>query len=496
MAEDLQKEILTFYEKLLNAVGAEVNHQGLVSIKTIDGLSPLTVENKRMVLPTKDILRTSDWDNVQPFHPICEHVMLGESVVLKRLRFLVAYRLNEVGAVLAAELMRIAADKNQHKFLPPSASDFLIQMAHADENTLDVFYKVLAKAGATSETPMIHIFLKRSAKLGEFSFTRAAIINFPLLEAIDDDVVEETQFKVAKGNGAASTGHSLLGIKMRKTDKECIVALFRYMFPDHNKPTTYSVGSSAMTAPFFQALIRTFVKMTKHFNGIMKDFKGVLNKEFDDILKIDLGWEPYIDNLDQFRDHIPVLAGNDGERKADQKELVPEHTQRGGAPEDARNLMRRDPNTFREPQRTSGQQPQHTQQQTDQQRTEYGNRTKMPAANATSVEDESWEESVNRIERSQYQGPRWTPTGRQSGYPPSNYQPPVQYAPNGRPIQQPPMNRYYNGYPPATPYGYDRRGYGGYEQQYSQYQHPVPGQDPFGGSMPKFRGASSGRGRY
>ena len=75
---------------------------------------------------------------------------------------------------------------------------------------------------------------------------------------------------------------------------------------------TYSAGSHSLIAPYFDALMRAYVKVATQLNAIVKTHR----KELADhkALLIDVDWAEALDNLGDYRDLIPPLPGNEGDR--------------------------------------------------------------------------------------------------------------------------------------------------------------------------------------
>ena len=76
-----------FNAKLLGCIGiADETGKGHLSRVMANGSSmPFTIGGKRVVLPTKENLRTPE-DNTIVFHPLSENITRSESEVLKAMR--------------------------------------------------------------------------------------------------------------------------------------------------------------------------------------------------------------------------------------------------------------------------------------------------------------------------------------------------------------------------------------------------------------------------
>ena len=93
-------QLLELYKEILATAGMIVNENGLISQpeglkeeETVYG--PAILEGKRLVLPTRERLRSADFKNEILFNPMSENSMeKGESVVITKLRTMCSVRIN------------------------------------------------------------------------------------------------------------------------------------------------------------------------------------------------------------------------------------------------------------------------------------------------------------------------------------------------------------------------------------------------------------------
>lgn len=284
------------YKAQVEALGLTVNAENYVMME-IDGIAiPCTVTSdevtKSLVIPTRDVLRKADWDQVVAMHPLCESATLKESPVLKKLRLLVNMRLNNLTSAILMELMTIAVDTDYHSKLSASAAKFLTHVPDADDKMLKALGKVLQRVSVLGEYRLINLYLKHGGTWGGRDVFRLASVTFPLL---DDELGE---------------GSELFGVKMRIKDKAGILNLFRYIYPQADDVGHYSYGSNSMVAPFYHALFKAFAKVTARLNVVINKH----GKHFEDKEKLltDLEWLEEFDDLSVYRDLIPTLNWNDG----------------------------------------------------------------------------------------------------------------------------------------------------------------------------------------
>lgn len=85
-------KLLDFYKAILTLCKMEADDNGFVSIKFGTASAPVTVDGKRMVLPTPE--RQKAGGEVEFFHPLGEHAYRPETKVLTTFRKAVLARLN------------------------------------------------------------------------------------------------------------------------------------------------------------------------------------------------------------------------------------------------------------------------------------------------------------------------------------------------------------------------------------------------------------------
>lgn len=288
-------EIRQLYKSILSSLQMQADENGMITLQVGGEKFPATCNDKRLVLPTQEVLRTADWNKVIAFHPLSENILRGESAVLKKLRGLVVFRVCEVITCLMTELTEIAADKDNHKKLSPTQSEFLSLMPKADAKTVKAFDKIFSVASQEGDHRVCSIYLKRGGHWKGNKYSRLAVTSFPITEDFDSDESE------------------IFGQKLRKADKDAFKALFLYLLPnaDSTDLEEYSHGSNSMTAPYFHALMKAYIRMAKQLNKITYKFRKHLDNP--DELLIDVEWEEALEDLSIYKDLIPSLSGNEGE---------------------------------------------------------------------------------------------------------------------------------------------------------------------------------------
>lgn len=293
--------VVEMYSTILKSVGMTIDEDGRVSMDLGEGnVYPSTVGDKRLTLPTGELLRSGDFAGLVAFHPMAENIYRGESQVLKKFRDLVNFRLTTIISCLMTELMEIAVNKDYHHKLSPKQAAFMKGMGDVDSRTLDALTKVLNSISHKGEHRLVSIYLKRGGVLNDAKYSRLAVVSFPITEDFDNEE------------------HRIFNHKLRVKDYKAIKALFNYIVPNGWSIQTYSYGSNSMAAPYFHALSKGFIKVANVLNEITKLFKKHLDNPA--ALLVDTSWEESLEDLSIYRDIIPSLEGNDGEASVSDKE--------------------------------------------------------------------------------------------------------------------------------------------------------------------------------
>lgn len=296
--------LIEFYKSILGSMGLAADDNGLLSV-TLGGVNvPCVVSEmggRRLVLPTRDIQREADWQNKVAFHPLTENVYRGESPVLKKMKNAIIFRLNVTTSYLLHELMAIAANKNYHEKLSPKQSELLDVLPRVTNNTVNSVEDVTDKYSLKGKEKLINVYLKHGGKYKGNDYSRVGVVSFPILEMCDQD------------------NATIFGVKMKsKRDFKAFFDLFHYILPKCDEPEAYNYGSQSMEAPYFDALLHTYLKVAKQLNKITRLFKRHLSNPEENM--IDVSWEGQLSDISFYRGLIPVLEGNDGELSIDEKE--------------------------------------------------------------------------------------------------------------------------------------------------------------------------------
>lgn len=282
---------IDLYHGVLEALDYQADSQGEISYKNEDGtLSPELVDGKRLVIPTPEILRRISTDNsIIAFHPLCENITMGESLIIRRMRMMVTTKISLMMMVLGEELLRIATEKGP---LTAETTELGKVLANATPKTLEHFANVMNHMDPIKHQ-MVSVYIRRKGQLGDESFRRLAVVRFPIMD----------EFQEGKPD------NMIFDVKISKKDKVTIGELFKFMLKDIEKPNGYSVGTNSASAPNFVALMLAFAKIAGELSAHALAMKSKINKT---ILLPKLHWVEALNDLSLFMGVIPPLAENEG----------------------------------------------------------------------------------------------------------------------------------------------------------------------------------------
>lgn len=288
------------YRSILASVGIQEDSGGhgelSICLDSSQDPVPLTVTDegvtRRVVIPTQAYLKEGNWEDYHPFHPLCEHVMRGESQTIKLLKRLVLFRLRATLSDLVNNLLYIAANEDEHKHLAPQTS------RHLTEYGLDqVEDKTLKRALKLSKEAMDHyvnIYLQPFGQFDEVEYKRLACVAFPLYKAM----TESDEKKVCGVD---------LGSKRAKNQ---IQAALEAALPGIESPENFYFGSDKQVAPNFHALMGAYAQIAKVLNKVIHKFRKHIPHYKE--LVIDTSWIEELHQIEQFKSAIPALPGNEG----------------------------------------------------------------------------------------------------------------------------------------------------------------------------------------
>lgn len=295
-------KMLDFYKSILEDANMSVSMDGYVSVTPIKGGSslPATISNKRLVLPTQEILMNADKSNVIVFHPLYENIMGAESEVMTKLRKCYSVKLETVLASIAHRLLEICCTIPEHKRLNPEQSEILSIVGNVNEKFIGTFTKTITHMVNDDDSkPFISLYIKRGGSKDGNRYSRLCVVSFPFYEEI-----------VKEYNELQKEGKKLVPYKL------ALKKLFEYILPNIDMDNYYTRGSNDEIAPSVHALMSSVKQLGSRTNEIIELFNGLIDNKEDLMFKGE--WVESVDCLGEFLNEIrriPMQAGNDGKPK-------------------------------------------------------------------------------------------------------------------------------------------------------------------------------------
>jgi hypothetical protein len=297
------QKLLNWYRSILNNASLHADDTGAVSVVLEDGEVPYLVDKKRLVLPTRENM-ARDKDSIVLFNPLSENILEGESPVMARYRHsintVVNWRLNNI----LDDLFQIAGSpgesNNQSRPLSPDQLSILRHVREVDAK-MYANWQALTKAMPLGDTQkcIVHIYVKKQALIHGKSYRRAAIISFPLFEAL----VEASKGKDRK----------VFGVQLRKSDIECLINTLKIVLPNLDEPGAYNRGSTSDSQPTIHALLLGLLGLAANVNAIVELFSSVRPEMKKNLY--DTEWVEVLNDLSQLDADllmVPHQAGNSG----------------------------------------------------------------------------------------------------------------------------------------------------------------------------------------
>lgn len=284
------QQLLDFYSAFSASLGVSYDENGMGCITTSGKKTPVTLENKRLVLPTSAHLKASNWESVVAFHPLCESVVRGESEVFGFIRERVLRKINTAALILISELTMLASDADGMANLTDNQMKILASLGKLDARSAEDLAEIYRKSAAKGNGSLINIYVRRDDKVGDKRFRRVAVTSFPLLDALDKTTVH--------------------GVQLRQADRRFLRSLLTCILPNCDIEDQYSKGSNADIAPYFDVLVNSYKAVMDPLNSMLWTFKGPIGK-VSEIRSPTDWWDKYAGAIKE-SNLIPALPHNIG----------------------------------------------------------------------------------------------------------------------------------------------------------------------------------------
>lgn len=295
MSTKTQKELIGSYRELLETLHVHTNEGSdllsfVISTDELEHSVPLMVNDKRLALPTQEVLASLKNGDVMAFHPLSEHTLRGESEVIKWLKENITFNVSYTLTNLILSLSELSVSSDQQKKTTSKQSEFLKIASNANDKTHAAINKLLTK----HNDRLVNLYNKRDGVKGDETFRRLVVVNYPILEELE------------------KPGTKVYDVEMgSKKNKETVKAIFEYVI---NPQVDYSAGSNSDVAPYFIGLINYYAGYLTHLNSLVHTYRKFIPDS--KYLKIDNmdAFDAFMDDtiLTKYKRAIPALEGNIG----------------------------------------------------------------------------------------------------------------------------------------------------------------------------------------
>ncbi len=287
---------IQMYVGFLKDVGAEIAADNTVSFIMPDGdLAPITIEHRRLVVPTPEMLKTIDSAKHVAFHPMSEMITRGESPVQAKLRNMINIKTQFVISSLMIELATLAISDSKDKTSRSEYFPLFEALKDASKKTVDAITNLVRKFEPQGlENRLINFSSKRNGAIAGKKYRRVTTVTFPIMNEFT----------------AASPADSIYGVKMSKKDKQVIFNLLKFIIPKIDQVDAYSDSSDSLQAPMFISLARAYGNVMRDITDIAWKFKDAISNVDYCIATFD--YVPLLDKVSEYEGFIPPLEGNEG----------------------------------------------------------------------------------------------------------------------------------------------------------------------------------------
>jgi hypothetical protein len=303
-------DLNTIYKAILATGWLITDDQGLVyrnlSAVTGENKEPFIMLDKTVALPTRENLARSGRDNLLIFHPLMEGLLGGESPVIGKLRRAYGIRFSFSAAAIFTAILSTGGSQMEYSKFSPDQMDLLTVIKAVTADTLKKWEKLMElsieKYGMSNA--FVDVYIKRDQQLAGQNYSRVASVRFPIYQELTKNPDKPFGSKLS----------------LSANERETIVKLFEFVFPNIGLEDAYSVGTSARIAPYLDSLLQVYGKLFKITNGLYDKFHEVVVME--EAVQTELDWPEWfrdIESLKNIAQSVPQQYGNYSVKVEDEK---------------------------------------------------------------------------------------------------------------------------------------------------------------------------------
>ena len=292
-------KLLSLYEAILDYGTMKVDKNGFVKNAYGTGNESILIEGKQLVLPYSDQLRNFNPNEKMIFHPMAENIFKGESQVVALMKQKIMTKVNISSCYLLQTLINILASPDLHSQMNPQQAELFNMGMDADTKTLTNFVKIMTHAVKNKpDKGFVSMYLNRGASFQGKRCTRVSVVSFPFYEQLVKEKEVPNGFPIDH---------------LRIKDKETLVKLFEFVFPELEKQEAYNYGTNNSTIPYLDALMFGSSKITSRLNDLVEIYKDYIEDYEQCLFSSD--WVDAMRDIDSLKSEIlriPVQHGSDG----------------------------------------------------------------------------------------------------------------------------------------------------------------------------------------
>lgn len=284
--------LLDAYTQLLDAMRLKVTEDGF--IKNGDDEN-VFVAKKSLVLPVPAQLAVPDWSQRIAFNPFRENSLQSTPpAVTEYIRNRFIEHLNIKILWMLEHLVSIAGDQATHKKLDPEQANFLTVAKDVDENFVNLIHRLADKISKSEDTTSgaIHIFSMKNGVIGEKKYKRSATVSFPIYQSVKEGDKQTKIFGI--------TG-------WRPKDRKMLAAILEYIFPDIDKPHSYSKGSDSGICPYLDSLMQAVGHVIEAINNVVETFRSTMDDDAIAIVETPVDWYEAFQDLSAYQTELHML---------------------------------------------------------------------------------------------------------------------------------------------------------------------------------------------
>lgn len=286
---------IDYYKHAVAGLGLTVEKNGEVFWPTSTP-TPATIGEDKLVLPIEQYLDDNEWTGIHPFHPLCENIVMGQS---KTLHFMMQSLMKSMSVyypLLVSSILQVAASEKMQSTIKDSRALDLCALAPAAKPDWLPKAKAVSKAiregwemdDGSKQSLIGSIYIARDKTIDGERYLRVATLDFPILEQMNPD--------------------KYCGVPMRKNIRKAIHSIYNYLL-EPIKRQFVSNDTNPYAHAFFQAA-RELIGRYNEIVDILGDYGPA---------RLDDKWFKWVDKLDELKNPLPKLKGNEGIRLGEEK---------------------------------------------------------------------------------------------------------------------------------------------------------------------------------